>query len=402
MHSGEDALVSLDAAPALLLASARLTLPINGIDRLRAAAARVDDWSAAVALARRHRVIPLLARHLATHAADLVPPAVLDDLRHARMDIAVRALDATRELARLLQAFCAAGIRVLPYKGPLFALAAYEDLGLRDFVDLDLVVAPRDFVRARAVLAALGYRSRYPMTRGQEAVIYAGQGHVSYVRDEGGTAPLPVELHWRFAALRLPWNPSVDTMLDRAGSVTVAGMSMPMLEPEDQLVLALLHGTRHQWDELEWMAGVAELVRRMSIDLDTVMARCAAVHGRRAALVGLEVARRVLEAPVPAALVAHAYADDAVDPLVRAAIVGVLSAGGPVPAHAAITPLRFLERCLDRARDRARLVTCSIVLPTPREWEAIRLPTVLTPLYVPIRLGRLLWRGSGLAEPLSL
>ena len=53
------------------------------------------------------------------------------------------------------------------------------------------------------------------------------------------------------------------------------------------------------------------------------------------------------------------------------------------------SPLRFDLRQLDGSADRARYLMHSVFDPTMREWELVKLPDALLPLYYPIRLARL-------------
>lgn len=372
------------AAMDVLLAAARLASADP--TRLREAARRVRDWDTVVELARWHRVVPFVSRQLTAHALDAVEESALERLHDAARDVAARALASARELVRLLDGFAAAGVRALAYKGPALALAAYGDVGLRDCVDLDFVVSPADVSCARDVFVALGYRQREGMSRAQEGAIYGGQGHFPYVRD-GQLA----ELHWRFCATRFPWNPPLGEILDRSTTVELAGARIAVPAREDQLLLLLLHGTRHLWAELEWVLAVAELLRAGTLDGSALLDRTRAVGGRRAALVGFEVARRALGAPVPDPLVAEAARDAHVASLAREALACLCD--GPSASPLQRNNARaFHLQCLEQPRDRVRFVLQGALRPTPREWEVVRLPGALTFLYVPIRIGRLLLR----------
>ena len=55
-------------------------------------------------------------------------------------------------------------LRAVPYKGPVLAQSAYGDLGLRSFSDLDFLISPADFERAKQALAEIGYRPSTELT----------------------------------------------------------------------------------------------------------------------------------------------------------------------------------------------------------------------------------------------
>src|SRR5208337_3254764 len=115
------------------------------------------DWSEVLRLAEQHGILPLAARNLIEHARGL-PPEVERSLRSAYEANLRHSLWFSAELARILQHFERRELRALPYKGPVLAQSAYGDLGLRSFSDLDFLIAPADFERAKQALAEIGYR----------------------------------------------------------------------------------------------------------------------------------------------------------------------------------------------------------------------------------------------------
>ncbi len=76
-----------------------------------------------------------------------MPTAVRDRLEVEGRRITLANLDLTAELIRVLDSLDAAGIRGLPFKGPVLAQTAYGGVGLRRFLDLDVLVHPRRFPR---------------------------------------------------------------------------------------------------------------------------------------------------------------------------------------------------------------------------------------------------------------
>src|SRR5262245_61175716 len=111
-----DAVRGPDAAHEVLLAASRLTLDEKSAERLRRAAPKVDDWEALLALARRHRVVPLVARHLASADAR-VPPQARDAFTGAARAVQARALMMASRTVEIVRALRDRGVRALPYKG---------------------------------------------------------------------------------------------------------------------------------------------------------------------------------------------------------------------------------------------------------------------------------------------
>lgn len=366
------------AAYDLLIACARWNPSADELGVVRERASAGVDWDEWAQLARRHRLVPHAQRALSAARAEL-PAGSAGWLRDESLAIAARGLARARQLDALLRAFNADGVRALPFKGPALSLAAYGELGVRASTDLDIVVEPGDVDRARAALVRCGYRSASSMSPPQERVLQRSFGHFVYIPPSGAS----VELHWRFAAPRYPWSLRAADVFARAASVEYAAFTALMPDPTDQLLLQVMHGTRHQWEQLEWLVAVVQLLKRGGADEEALVARAKANGSARALRVALRLARDLLGAPLTPRLAGLAGDRGAGE---RAAMI----AGGLGDGASVREPYAFNMRMMDRWSDRLLYIMRSVFTPTPREWEFVRLPAPLVIFYYPLRLLRVL------------
>jgi hypothetical protein len=373
------------AAARLLLACAIWDLSVPRSERVRRAAEGVD-WNEWLALAQLHRLVPVVKRQL--DAAGIAAPAdVRTALDAEAREISAIALRRASQLAELQRGFSAARIPVLVYKGPAVAMTAYGELGARRSVDLDVVVHPPDLSRARKELIRAGYTSRYGMSAAQERTIQRSFGHFVFTRgaDEG-----PVELHWRFARAVYPWTLSVDDVFARAARVNIAGEPMLISGPADNVLLQCAHGARHEWETLEWLVALEATLHRTPVDGTALLALASGHRSRRALLLAMLLLRDLLQSDVaPAELLALAEADTVVLRLGAATVARFTQELLP-GVHSG---KRFALQLMDGPADRANYLLRSAIEPTLREWEFIRLPDALLPLYYVIRPLR--WLVSG-------
>ncbi len=373
-----EASASRTVAWALCVATARHAAGLVDVAEVERAAGDVDDWTAAIAMASAQGLLPWLARAL---------PNAHGAVRGAAAEEVARALSLMRHLARITGALRDAGIAALPYKGPLLSLQLYGDLALRQSTDLDLVVSKPDYERARAVLISLGLPPRQGHSVRRERALFGWLGHASFGRDD----PF-VELHWRFAQSAFPFALTPTEAMARATTATVAGASQSMLARDDLLVTLSMHGVRHLYERLEWLAGVARLVQETRrSDIDAVIARAGVLHARRLLLTSVAIAMRVLEmrgherwqAALDGDGDAVALATTIAESLVARAVADAVLLEGPA--------LQALyARLMDSPGDRVRLLMRGALLPTEREWQSVRLPDALAGLYYiirPVRLG---------------
>ena len=58
----------------------------------------------------------------------------------------------------ILEQLKSQNITIIPYKGPILAISAYENLSLRQFLNIELFVDPNDVKEIIKILMSRGYR----------------------------------------------------------------------------------------------------------------------------------------------------------------------------------------------------------------------------------------------------
>lgn len=320
------------------------------------------DWTRLLVLAEEHGVAGHLTAGLRGHAEDLVPPEIrqtLVDRQRAQIFFTLRL---TAELFRLLDRFALEGIGALVVKGPVLAVQAYGDPAMRAYGDLDLLVRQRDIRRATELMIAAGYQSKVPWS-----AIDAGKipGQYFFFKPE---SKLIVELHndctLRYFPRRLP----LEEFFARQIRVRLDSREAPALSVEDELLLISVHGAKHFWERLLWIADVAALVSRQTgIDWERVRDSAKAVGAERMLHTGLRLATDLLKAQLPDKVQAMVQAD-----VVAARLAEETSKWLPAAGYA---PMGLFERAALRLRMRGGLFAAPAYLlrltfsPTEEDWN---------------------------------
>lgn len=371
----------------LLCAVARADLDAEAAARLDDAAARLDDWDALPDLLARHGLTVLGARHL-EHVRDRVPVDTWEEIQRRARTAHATSLALAGELRRIVDAFDARDLPLLPFKGPVLAWRAYRDLGMRPFVDLDLLVRPLDVPAAVAALGALGYLPAHRFTNRQDAWFRRVDGDYTFVHpDTDGL----VELHARAISLRFEGMPPVESLWARRVFVPLAGRPVPALHDDDCFLLQALHGGKHRWERLEWVAAVSELLRQRGGDVASVLAY--APGARRAVLLACAVAARWLHAPLSVETRTQCARDPSVERLAATAWRRIVSNAvddeGPEETAG---KLGFNWRLQRGPGARVRFAYRWVFWPSPEDWEFLPLPDGLFFAYRLVRPLRLIGR----------
>ncbi|HKG59652.1 MAG TPA: nucleotidyltransferase family protein [Pyrinomonadaceae bacterium] len=281
----------------LLLWCARTTAVPQVVARLRELAATEVDWEYLFLLARRHAVVPLVYVQLERHAPALVPPHVLARFKKHYVENSARNTILTAELCRLISLFNDAGIEAIPYKGPVLALFAYGNIALRRFVDLDVIVRKSDVLKAREILLNEGYKPAKSLSLSQQEHLLRTQHNMQFSRDQH---QLIVELHWEVAPHLFASTVNGERLWQNLITIDLNGTRVTTFTAEDLLFSLCVHGSRHLWERLSWICDVAELIARRALDWTALLERAASADTERMFLLGVYLAKRLLDAPLPA------------------------------------------------------------------------------------------------------
>ncbi|HEX5965238.1 MAG TPA: nucleotidyltransferase family protein [Pyrinomonadaceae bacterium] len=279
-----------DAIRELLLCCARTNAPRERIGSI-VRETRID-WNYFFLLARRHAVIPLVYHQLKHHVA----VENLQQFKKHSLENAARNVVLTDELCRLIKLFADAGIEAIPYKGPILSLFAYDDLSLRRFVDLDVIVKKHDVARARDLLLADNYALAKPLSVEQQELLLRTQHNLQFTKDN---RRLIVELHWEVAPHLFASTVQGETLWQHLVAFNLNGMALKTFSVDDLLFSLCVHGSRHLWERLGWICDVAELISRREINWTALMDRAAKADSERMFLLGLHLAGTLLDAPLP-------------------------------------------------------------------------------------------------------
>ena len=368
-----------DDHSALILACARAQRDIDNAE-IKRLMKPVSDWRAVAKTATAHSVLPLLATRL-TDAGIEVPAVIAETAAGA----AARNLGLVGSLLRAQALLAEAGIETLAFKGPPLSVDLYGDFARRQSADIDLLVRRGQALDARRALQAADHRFWLDLTPAEERRFLRYSNEYGLWDPEGGI----VELTWALAPRHLAIDLDADRFFADARSLEMAGTSISVLAPHDQLLALAVHGGKHLWERLGWVADVAQLIATTpDLDVDLALARARSVAAERHVLVAVAMCRELLGTELPRSLAGGIERDSEVPALTAALRDRLL----PLPRR---HPERVFEplslRLRERRRDQALTIARLIVTPTVEDWRWIRLPDALAfayPTMRPVRLAR--------------
>lgn len=254
IHIGGRRVRRADPTLDLLVQLALHAPPEATLARARALLEHPIDWRRLTALARQHRLRPILVHNLERLGAEPPPDwwaRIRDDARHSAM----RASVLSGELILLQRGLRARGIPSIAVKGPALGVLAHGSPLFRTMADLDLVVRERDFDSAFSLLHSRGYQP-LPVVDA-EVRGFTHRGH-----------SLRLEVHRRVDKRYLPLFPLDDDVWSSPERVGVMGAPVDVLPIEMHASFLVYHGCRHRWCRLGWLSVLVDLLRNQPHRLD--------------------------------------------------------------------------------------------------------------------------------------
>ena len=271
---------------------------------IRACAAQPIDWDKFLKVVDRQRVAGL-AREGLRSAGVQMPAASAKRLALKAAHVAQQGLQQASEALRLQTALDKEAIAAVFVKGTTLGLLAYDQIGIKQAWDIDMLVVPKDVRRVCEILAAAGYRRTMPpeSLADQRFFAWTEFAHESLFEKDGTGTNL--ELHWRLSGNRALLAGVTAATSSRLVEV-LPGRALRTLADEDLFSFLCLHGAHHAWSRLKWIGDLAAwLSAKPAAEVERLYRRAKADGLGRAAAQALLLSERLFALPLPAELCAE-------------------------------------------------------------------------------------------------
>lgn len=370
----------------LLVCCVSTDFSANLAEQVKALTAKKLDWDLLLKMARIQNIRPLTYWRLKTICSDLVPEAVLSNLQVFFNRNLHRNLKATAELISILNLLGSQGITAIPYKGPALTTLAYGNLGLREFIDLDILVRTADVWRVRDLLGSQKYKSLFELDDTQQNAFLNYMCEYFMHHNE---KKISVEIHWDMVPEYFSLRQNVGDLWLRAVPIKLGNSNILSLSIEDLLINLCVHGSKHRWAQLKWICDIAELINtHQAIDWDQAISLARKIGAERMLLLGLFLARQLLNAPLPDEVLKLTQKD----PMIKSLALEVcqLIFSSEKVEEQIIKESVFHLKAKEKVRDKVSYCFRRVMTPMYDDWVAWPLPPSLRFLYYPFRVFRLL------------
>jgi hypothetical protein len=215
------------------------------------------DWSYIKQTAIQHGIVPLLYKRLTKDMVSLVPSKEIKCLKQLFLENAANNLRMTQELFRVLDTLTEAGIEAIAFKGPVLAVQGYGDLSMRSFSDLDVLIRESDFDVTYKILLKNGFTPNYPIDSRTKKKLAIFKGQFAF-----SMRAINLDVHWQLNQTWVSVSWPLDSAWDNLSTISIYEQDIKTLSPELSVILICVHGVKHFWQELKWLADLTHIIFR--------------------------------------------------------------------------------------------------------------------------------------------
>ncbi len=359
-----------------------ISLDWSKVERLRQLISDEPDWSSLLRIANRQGILPLFSQRILTAGNGLIPAHIIEQLDQALSSNSQNNLRLTWKLVECIEYLAQHGIECIVLKGPVFALQAFGELGLRQFTDLDILIHEADFPQAYDLLERAGYTVMDKLDdRQKKYQVWSGN---QYSFGKQGDI---IEIHWGIAPQEntRPLDPM--QMWQGVRSLQVLDKNISAPSEENTILFTCLHGAKHGWRQLKWIVDLAYICKDYpETAILSILDDAKKMGFHRQVCLGLLLAENLVGVKFTQKLNEKINNDYHVQQLAHKVRTELLQFA---EKSSVLRDFEFYMQTRERWREKLHYIFNLIFVPKVPDWQNLKLPEYLYFLYYvyrPLRL----------------
>lgn len=253
------------------------------------------NWEYIVDFTTLHRLRPTLYYNLNSICPEKVPEDILNKLRTFYQNNVRKNLLLTGDLVKVMGLLKNNEINTIAYKGPVLALQAYDNIGLREFGDIDLFIDKSNALNVKQIMIEHGYEL-YPSLNFKEDAYYLKFITEHSFINENGTI---FEIKWKFEGDFISFPINHNFISNKIYKQDINGFKLNTFTPESQIQVLCVHSAKHDWKKLSWICDIAEFIKRETIDWKEIIVSSKKLGIERMIMVNLILANDLFNLKIP-------------------------------------------------------------------------------------------------------
>jgi hypothetical protein len=345
------------------------------------------SYSAIITLALQQGVLPHLYKTLNNLSLDdkTFSHLFFTQIKQHYRSIVQYNMQMSAELIKIMHLFKSHNIQALSFKGPILSQLIYQDISMRQFGDLDILISPDDIEKSIHLLTQNHYQADRLLKHYKKDFF----SMVNVLGFEHRSKGIYLELHWQLLVKNYAIQLDEKLLFQTASYIAIQNQTIATLKQEYMLLYLCIHGSKHLYARLEWICDIDRCIRQFaSFNWELVFKEAKKSHVVRIVLFSLLLSHTLLKTPLPNRVMDAIHKERYIAYLVQRVIL----------LHFTHTdtkekPLGYFFYFLSLREtwsDKVKFIFFSLISPTIDDLRWIRLPRRFSFLYLFLRPLRLL------------
>jgi len=254
----------------------------------------IHDWKEFINLAFSHGVFPLVYHTLKTYDK-LIPNDILKSMKTHNRNIAQQNMLMSVELIKVMKLLKENNIEAIAFKGPTLAQMAYGDISLRQFSDLDILIAQEDILKAYNLLSTFSTtETKYEYL--QNDLYMDKLNDITFIHN---TNNILIELHWNLFQKQFSDTFSFSDILKTKQDLQIQHHTFSIFSNEILLVYLCMHGSKHSWERISWILDIDRILRiHQDLDWDFIEQQAKKLECETMLDLGLSLTKKLFDTPI--------------------------------------------------------------------------------------------------------
>lgn len=278
----------------LLLLCARKELTSRNQSELLKLIQKDINWEYLIEYASAHRLIPLLYWSLKTYQFTL-PKNVFNKLSETFRTIRNNNLLLLAELLNLTKLFENKDITVIPYKGSVLSILAYNNITLREFGDIDLFIRSKDASIIKNIMLSNGYELLRPINIEDNYYMKFEQEY-QFINK---TTFIIIEIKWKIEGnfFYLPNN--FEIIPNKLRQIKLNNIPISTFSSVDHILILCIHAAKHDWNRLSWLCDISEYIKSQEIDWCEILEKSSQMNINKILFINLILSKDLFDLKLP-------------------------------------------------------------------------------------------------------
>ncbi|NIU88371.1 MAG: hypothetical protein GWN56_14205 [Nitrosopumilaceae archaeon] len=233
---------SLTYEQKLIIVLSKANPDTSDIDCIKKLDYKSIDWNYIINFSVAHGITSLIYSNIYNLEDISIPDLEFNKLKTASLQNSKKNLFLTSVLLKVLKDLKMIGIEAVAHKGPVLSKMLYDDITIRDFTDIDIIVYKKDVIKAKEYFIQNGYSPQFDLNGYKEDYyLNSKYYYINFLRDDGKAA---LDLHWALAAPNYGFSRGLKHFSSKLDKIQLNNVSLDVLKAEDLFLQLCIHGTK--------------------------------------------------------------------------------------------------------------------------------------------------------------